>query len=166
MRRSLSVTSRSTTWPVMRSGRTGRDLLNGPAVAVRVAEEHKRTPWELLHLADLHPAPDELGTSGVDIGDHQLQSLRRARRHLAEALSDRDGARRPRGRELHEPEVIRDYLVVVGDETGLVRVEGLGPVHIRDRDLDQFELPIHLGLLPSPDPSHAVDVGERAATDP
>ncbi len=44
-----------------------RNLLHGPAVAVRVAEEDEPAPREVLHLTDLHPALDELGASGVDV---------------------------------------------------------------------------------------------------
>jgi hypothetical protein len=46
--------------------------LYGPAVAVRVAEEDERAPRELLDLADVDPALDELRTRGVYVRDHQL----------------------------------------------------------------------------------------------
>ena len=47
--------------------RAGRQLLYGPAVAVRVAEEDERAPGELLDLTDLHAPLHELGTRGVDV---------------------------------------------------------------------------------------------------
>ena len=44
-----------------------RQLLHGPAVAVRIAEEDERAPGELPDLADLDPPRDELGTRGMDV---------------------------------------------------------------------------------------------------
>src|SRR5438270_3190762 len=57
-------------------------LLNGPAIAVWIAEEQEQAPGELLHLADLHSSLDELRTCGVDVRDDELQALDRAWRHV------------------------------------------------------------------------------------
>ena len=45
----------------------GRNMLHGPAVAVRVAEENELAPGEILHLADLHAALQQLSAGCVDI---------------------------------------------------------------------------------------------------
>jgi len=42
-----------------------RDLLHGPAVAVRIAEEDERAPGKILDVADLDPAPYQLVAGGV-----------------------------------------------------------------------------------------------------
>src|SRR5258707_3309573 len=55
----------------------GRDLLNGPAVAVRVGEEDERAPRELLDLAHLDTTPDQIVAGGFDVGDDQLQARAR-----------------------------------------------------------------------------------------
>ena len=125
-----------------------RNRLDGPAVSVRVAEEDERAPRELLHLADLDPAGDELRMRSVNVGHHQLQALDRARRHVAEPRSDRDRAARPGRRQLDEADLVADLVVVVGVEADLLGVESLRAVDVRDRNLHELESPIHDGILP------------------
>jgi hypothetical protein len=43
----------------------GGQLLHGPAVAVRIAEEDERAPVELLDFADLDPTLNEFGACGL-----------------------------------------------------------------------------------------------------
>ena len=62
-------------------------LLHGPAVPVRVAEEDERTPVELLDLADLHPALGKLFTRGVYVRDDQLKALYGTRLRLRDPSS-------------------------------------------------------------------------------
>jgi hypothetical protein len=75
------------------------DLLDRPAVAVRVAKEHERAPREVLDLADVDAAARELGVRGLDVGDHELESLNGPRGRIGDALPlpDRDRACRARG---------------------------------------------------------------------
>ena len=65
------------------AGEPGRDLLQQPAVAIRVAERRVREvrpPWRVgargppvLHLADVDAAADEIVPGGVDVLDRQEQ---------------------------------------------------------------------------------------------
>jgi hypothetical protein len=55
--------------------RRGKDLLHGPAVAVRIAEKHEQAPGEILDLADVQPPLHELGTGSLYVGDNQLNAL-------------------------------------------------------------------------------------------
>src|SRR5579859_1215075 len=87
--------SARTLFTFARSAASG-ELLYRPAVAVRIAEKHKRAPGELLDLTDLHAPPDELRMRGVDIGDHHLQPTHGAWNSIREAFSQGDRARRPR----------------------------------------------------------------------
>src|SRR3954469_15898816 len=103
-----------------------RDLLHGPAVSVGVLEEDEPPPRELLDLAGLHAALEEVRAGGVGVGDDELQALDRARLGLHDPGADRDRARRARGRELHEAHLVADAVVVVGVEADLIDVEGLG----------------------------------------
>src|SRR5829696_1923063 len=69
-------------------GQPGRDLLEQPAVAVRVAERRVReirAPGQvrepgglrlLLHLADVDAAADEIFPGGVDVLDRQVHPLK------------------------------------------------------------------------------------------
>src|SRR5438309_11550703 len=52
----------------------GGQLLHGPAVSVRIAEEDERAPVEFLDVAHLDPAPEELRTGAVDVRDHDLEA--------------------------------------------------------------------------------------------
>jgi hypothetical protein len=45
--------------------------------------------------------------------------------------------------QLHDAEVLAGAVVDINLESGLLGVEGLGAVHIRDGDDDQLEFPIH-----------------------
>src|SRR5574341_1212691 len=125
------------------------DGLHGPAVAVRVLEEQELAPGEFLDVADLDSPPDQLRPRGVDVGDDQLQALHRAGPRLCDSSADGDRAGRPRRGELHEADLVVDPVVVVGMKAGLVGVEGLGAVHVRDGDCHQFELPVHAPSLPA-----------------
>ena len=44
--------------------------------------------------------------------------------------------------------VVADLGVVVDGEPDLLAVEALGPVHVRDRDDDDLELPVHMRIPP------------------
>src|SRR5262245_46804497 len=82
----------------------GRDLLDGPAVAVRIVEEaeadivervgHRgRVRAEDLDIADFDTAFDQFGVGFTNIGNDELQALYRTRFHLRDrALADHDGA--------------------------------------------------------------------------
>src|ERR671920_2126990 len=109
-------------------------LLYGPAVAVRIAEEDERAPVEVLHLAYLDPALDQLGTRGPDVRDDELQALDRARRRVDDPGSQGDRAGRSGRRQLDKANLIADPVVVVRVEADLLGVERLGAVHVRDRN--------------------------------
>ena len=95
-------------------------------------------------LAGVSSPPDELGPSGVDIGDDQVQALHGARGAGIGHQGDR--ARRSRRCQLHHAEVLTGTVVDEQVEAGLLEVEGLGPVHVGHRDHHKFELPLHDAL--------------------
>src|SRR5439155_11038839 len=101
-----------------------RDLLHGPAVPVRVGEEHERAPVELLDLADLDSALDELGPGGMDVRHDELEALDRTWLHLAQPGPEGDRAAGARRRELDEAELVAYLVVVVRVEAQLLGVEG------------------------------------------
>src|SRR5215207_7826588 len=97
-------------------GDPGRDLLEQPAVAVRVAEggvREVRAPGQveprglrgLLDLADVDAAADEIRPGGVDVLDRQVQLLEGPGLHRRDALPEVDRSLRSRRRHLHLPEV-------------------------------------------------------------
>src|ERR671924_1955189 len=81
-----------------------RELLDGPAVAVRIGEEDEATPREVLDLTGLDAAAAQLATRRLDVLHHELEALLRTRLHVGQALPDGNRARRARGRQLHEPQ--------------------------------------------------------------
>src|SRR5215203_5996210 len=118
-------------------------LLQGPAVAVRVLEGGVQDPPEILDLADVHPAVGELGARRVDVRDDQVQALDGARRRVDDPGPYCDRAGRAGRRQLHDPKVVPGTVVEVLIEPGLLGVEGLRAVYVGDGYRDQLELPIH-----------------------
>src|SRR5690242_20285109 len=92
-----------------------RDLLEFPAVAVRVAERcpgEVRAPrrvkprWaRLVDLADVHATADQVGPDGIDVLDHEDHPLSRSRLCRRAALADLDRTRGVRWCQLHRPDV-------------------------------------------------------------
>src|SRR3712207_4327980 len=139
------------------------NLLHGPAVAVRVAEEHEpdvvecrpaltqriRAAAQRLDLADLDSALDELRVCLSDVRDDQLEALEGAWRHVRnDALADHGRAAGARRRQLDEPVArARRVDVVVKVEAELVGVEGLGSVDVGHRHDHDLQRPVHVQLL-------------------
>ena len=69
-------------------------LLNGPGVAVGIAEEHEPSPREVLHIADLHPALGQLGAAGlIGIVHDGVHALHRTRVCFGQSPAEGDRAR-------------------------------------------------------------------------
>ena len=136
------------------------DLLQHPGVAVRILEVGEGGvvavfgigPWlpltfrliEVAHVADVDPARDELLTRRIDVGYHEVRSAVRAGLRARDPDSDGDGARRARGRHLHDAELLARLVIHVEREAQLVGVERLRPVDVRDRDEHELELQVHV----------------------
>src|SRR5680860_289384 len=60
------------------------DLLDGPSVAVGIAEEQESAPREVLDVRDLDPSRREIVTGSLDVIHHELKPLEGARLHLRE----------------------------------------------------------------------------------
>src|SRR5262249_15654002 len=108
----------------------GRELLEGPGVAVEVGEEHELAPRLHIDVAGLDPAFHELLAGGIDVADHDLHALLRARRHLGDTGTHHDRARRSWRGELHESQALIHLMVMVSVKAHLIDVKGLGPVDI------------------------------------
>src|SRR4029450_2145997 len=130
-----SRTSPSSTWSSGSGTGTGsaaNDLLDGPAVAVGVGEEHEPAPGKVLDLADVDAAVHQLGAGGVDVGDDHLEAADRARRGVGDPGAQGDRAGRTGRRQLDEAELRADAVVVVGVEADLLGVEALGAADVAD----------------------------------
>src|SRR6202020_1823012 len=95
----------------------------------------------------LDAAAAELLVRAVDVIDDELKADDRAGSGVGDAGSEGDRARRARRRELNEPDLFADRVVVVGVEPGLVHVERLGPVDVGYGYRHQLEFVVHDGLL-------------------
>src|SRR5271155_3922190 len=142
-----------------------RDLLEEPAVAIRIMERGERAIAAMLgirtadaeppkqvglvrasvhalvveHLADLDAATEELVAGGGDVGDDQVQALGGAGCCPVDVPAEDDRASGARRRELDHAEVAA--VVVVGVEPPPEpRVKLLRAVDIRDGDDDDLEL--------------------------
>ena len=114
-------------------------LLDGPGVAVGVAEPGEPAPGQVLHWTGLDAARDQVRIDRVGVVDHDLQPLDRAGRRVSQTEAERDRRGRAGRRQLDEPDLIADRDVVVGDETDLVDVERLGRVDVGDGEDHQLE---------------------------
>ena len=128
----------------------GRDLLEQPAVAVRVAERDERALAGIIgrraadatirtvvlepsagrplveHLADLGTAGDELGARSLDVGDDQVQVLGRPGRGRGDARAELDRALGARRCELDDAEVVTSGAVGVEPPAETPRRNGRG----------------------------------------
>src|SRR5215217_1771662 len=130
-------------------GDPGGDLLEQPAVAVRVAERRVRevrAPWyrleargpTLVHLADVDAAADEIGAGGVDVVDREDQPVSRPGLSRREALAHVNRALRAGRRELHPADVVAGGEVRVQPPSEAL-IEALGPVDVGDRQRHDLE---------------------------
>src|ERR1017187_3973437 len=136
--------TRDAGWLVQCCADSLADLLDGPVVAVGIAEEEElpAVPGvQRLDLRGLDATPGQLGAGGLDVGDDQLHAPARpgagVRSHYHGPDDHRAG--RPRGRHVHHPHSRRGPGVSVAAETQLVEIEALGPVNIGDRDYHDFQ---------------------------
>ena len=111
--------------PVDAAGQPRRDLLQQPAVAVRVAERGERAVARAIgrrpryppcvvelsaagalveHLAHVGAVRDQVGARRLDVGDDQVQALGRAGRGRRDARAELDRAPGAGRRELDDPE--------------------------------------------------------------
>ena len=72
-------------------------LLQGPAVAVRIAEGGVQDATEILDLADPHPPLDEPRTRRLYVWDDQVEALNGAGRRVHDPDPEGDRAGRTRG---------------------------------------------------------------------
>ncbi len=96
-----------------------------------------------INVAGLDAMRDELLASGLHVGYHDLDPFLGARRHFGDAGAHDDGARRPRRGELHKPQRLVHLVIVIGVETYLIHIEGLGAVNIGHRYRYQFDLLVY-----------------------
>src|SRR5580704_18602878 len=148
------------------TGQPRRDLLEQPAVAVRITERGERAVAAMLgirtgdpeppkqvglvragvhaagvveNLADLDAASEQLVAGGGDVGDYQVQALGGAGCCGGDILAEDNRASGTRRRELDHAEVVT--VVIVGVEPPPEPpVELLRAVDIRDGDDDHLEL--------------------------
>jgi hypothetical protein len=83
------------------------------------------------HVADVDAVRRELVVGRLDVRDHQVEALGRARLGSGDVGAELDRRRRTRSGELHDPEAVVEGEVGV-EPPAEVGVEGLRPVHVRD----------------------------------
>jgi hypothetical protein len=147
------------------SGKSRRDLLEEPAVAIRIIEGGKRevratlrvvaggAPFtacvqeitlEMEGITDVDAVRGELGACGVDVIDHEERSLDGSRRRARKPLAEHDRAWRSRRSHLHQAPVFAGGEVAV-QTPPQAPVESLGAFDIGHRKDDDFELQIDRG---------------------
>src|SRR5260370_1283904 len=89
-------------------------------------------------LADLDAALDHVGASDLDVGDDELEPLRRTRLGGGQTLTEGDRAARAERGELHRPDLLAQPEVGV-EAPAEAFVEALRPVDVGDRDGDDLD---------------------------
>jgi hypothetical protein len=87
------------------------------------------------HVADLDTARNEFIVRSHNVGNDQVEALRRARNSRRHFRAELDGAPRAGRRELDDPKTVIEAEVGIEPPPELL-VELLGPINIRDRDND------------------------------
>src|SRR4051812_48567924 len=135
------------------AGQALGDLLEPPAVAVRIAERGERavagplriwtvagflTRGAMEHLADVSAALDELRSSFLDVGDDQIHVLSRSGSRRGKPGADVDRAGRAGGSELdHAKAVVGGEVDVEAPPQTLV--ERLCAIYVGDRNHHHLE---------------------------
>jgi hypothetical protein len=146
------------------------DLLEQPAVAIRIMERGERAVAAMVgirtadadppkqvwlvrasvhtggvveHLADLDAATKQLFAGGLDVGDDQVQALGRAGCRRGDILAEDDRAPGAGRCKLDHAEVFTVVVVGVEAPPELPTVELFGAVDIRDGDDNYLELHVH-----------------------
>src|ERR1700722_11019339 len=141
------------------SGQSSGNLLEDPAVTVRIAEGGVRGVtfplriWAtdqtfragvveyptgvVKKLADLDATAKQFVADGLDVGDDQVQPPRRTGRGYGNVFAEGDRASGAGRRELDHPVVIPGRVVEV-ESPAQGAVEALGAIDVRDRDNDDL----------------------------
>src|SRR6516225_5029982 len=145
------------------AGKPRLDLLEQPAVPIRILERGKRVvgttlrvapadAW-VLHgvvegaagvvedLAHVNPAGDQVVAGGVDVVHGEDQAVHRARRGRRDSLAEDDRGLRGRRRELHHPEVFMGVVDVFTKPQ--CRIKALGTIDVGDGQHYHFEFHVH-----------------------
>jgi hypothetical protein len=100
-------------------------------------------PRLVVDRRDLHAATDQLLARRLDVRDDDLEPGDRARRGVRDPGPEGDRAGRPGWRELNEPQLVVDLVIVVEHESHLVSVERDGTIDVGHGNGDELELPVH-----------------------
>src|SRR5713101_3871154 len=130
---------RASAWKL---GATG-ELLQGPAIAIRITKIGKRPPGLHIDLTDVHASFDQFRASGFDVRDHHEKPFERSGRHGGDAHPNHDGAGRTGRGQLDKAQVLPHLLVKISVKADLLRIKSLGAVNVCDRDRNQFEFHLH-----------------------
>src|SRR5262245_29641161 len=131
------------------------DFLQQPAVAVRIGERGERGIAATLRIpavdeafrttvkqcAHVSATIDELGTRRLDVGNDEIEILRRARHGRRDSLAEVDRAGRAWRRELYDPEIVTPGDIGVEPPTQAA-VKALGAIDVRNGDDDDLELQV------------------------
>src|SRR5260370_42080200 len=126
---------RASTWKL---GATG-DLLQGPAIAIRITKIGKRPPILHIDLTDVHASFDQFLADGFHVPDYHKKPFERSGLHGGDAHPNHDGAGRTGGGQLDKAQVLPHLLVKISVKADLLRIKSLFSVNVCDRDRNQFE---------------------------
>src|SRR6266699_3933135 len=137
-----STTEAAERVPAWKLGATG-DLLQGPAIAIRITKIGKRSPILHIDLTDVNAPFDQFLAHGFHVRDHHKKPFERSGLHGGDAHPHHDGAGRTGRGQLDKAQVLPDLLVKISVKAHLLRIKSLCAVNVCDRYRNQFEFHLH-----------------------
>src|SRR5258708_18950735 len=123
-------------------GATG-ELLQGPAIAIRITKIGKRPPILHIDLTDVNASFDQVLAHAFHVRDHHKKPFERSGLHGGDAHPNHDGAGRTGRGQLDKAQVLPDLLVKISVKADLLRIKSLGAVNVCNRYRNQFEFHLH-----------------------
>src|SRR5258706_369798 len=106
------------------------ELLQGPAIAIRITNIGKSPPILHIDLTDVNASFDQFLADGFHVRDHHKKPFERSGLHAGDAHPDHDGAGRAGRGQLDKAQVLPDLLVKISVKADLLRIKSLGAVNV------------------------------------
>ncbi len=96
------------------------ELLQGPAIAIRITKIGKRSPLLHIDLTDVNASFDQFLADGFHVRDHHQKPCERSGLHGGDAHPNHDGAGRTGRGQLDKAQVLPDLLVKISVKADLL----------------------------------------------
>src|SRR6266487_1695575 len=117
---------RASAWKL---GATG-ELLQGPAIAIRITKIGKRPPGLNVDLTDVSASFDQLLADGFHVRDHHEKPFERSGLHGGDAYPNHYGAGRTGRGQLDKAQILPDLLIMISVKADLLGIKSLCAINV------------------------------------